>query len=128
MVKGNKKWWKINGREREKKKKGRIKRGSRFTRVSAYYAHISDDILNGASYYGVDRFAPSSAGTIGRWKKEGVEGKKDPAINPSSLFHRSCVLSTSPNAAVINEDILQEWRGRISPSWSYKIVQYTRCP
>lgn len=90
-----------------KKKKERIKRGSRFTRISAYYAHISDDILNGASYYGVDRFAPRSWNDRPMKKRRGG-GKKDRAINPSSLFHRSCVLSTRPNAGVINEDILQE--------------------
>lgn len=52
------------------------------------------------------------AETIDWWKKKKKkrEGQKDRAINPSSfsLFHRSCVLSTSPNARVINEDILQE--------------------
>lgn len=44
----------------------------------------------------------------GTMKKRRGGGKKDRAINPSSLFHRSCVLSTRPNAGVINEDILQE--------------------
>lgn len=65
------------GRE-GKKKKERIKRGSRFTRISAYYAHISDDILNGASYYGVDRFAPRS------WNDEKKKGwrEKRPGNQP----------------------------------------------